>query len=165
LQLLLKRIAGSYHWSDGLEVLQSLLLGYTDDEIAEWLQRRHKRQVGDVGITVYLIMSDSQRANIRRLGDRCLDPSDVGTPMLLLYPNDTYIPKADLVNKMPDGMHISRMAITFPVLQLAFSNATTNGGLSTTELTESIAIAINRGIVDGLQFQYGDVWKRSAESL
>lgn len=61
-------------WSDGLEVLESTLLGYTDQQIERWMDVKRARQVAWQVPTVYLHLSDACRADLEGFGQRSFPP-------------------------------------------------------------------------------------------
>ncbi|MEO8705692.1 MAG: hypothetical protein ABI867_37015 [Kofleriaceae bacterium] len=50
--------AGGEPWSDGAEALEGHLLGYTDAQIATWLDAKRHERFGWTGITTYLVAAD-----------------------------------------------------------------------------------------------------------
>lgn len=61
-------------WNDGAETLQSILLGYSEEDIASWLENRHHEQTKWGCPTLYGLLDNEQISRLSVLGMRSVYP-------------------------------------------------------------------------------------------
>ena len=74
-------------WSDGAEALRSALLGYTDDQINEWLAYQRHAHSGWGCATIYGLISVTQLDQLRALGMRSM-PEEIIRSVRWLHVRD-----------------------------------------------------------------------------
>lgn len=68
--MLLKKIMRKHGWSDALERMEGTLLGYTDVQNDEHLEKHHQRHAGWQCITLYAVTTSETLDGIEELGKR-----------------------------------------------------------------------------------------------
>jgi len=67
--ILLKKLRGKHGWSDALERMEGSLLGYTDEQNDEWLEKRRQRHAGWQCVTLYALTTSETLDEIADLGN------------------------------------------------------------------------------------------------
>jgi hypothetical protein len=125
--LSMKRAFFDDPWSDGLEILQSSLLGYSESEIKSRIDDHNRRRIGWLGPTCYFLVSHAQRNAIRKLANRCIDPSSVAEDIEVFYNTDNLLPKENAHQLLPEGIHICRASIKFNFFKSLFAHDIISG--------------------------------------
>ncbi len=68
--ILLKKLMDKHPWSDALERMEGSLLGYTDEQNDEWLEKRRLQHIGWQCITLYAATTNDVLSEIAELGNR-----------------------------------------------------------------------------------------------
>jgi hypothetical protein len=71
-------------WNDSLETFVGLLLGYTEEEIAAWIEHFHTSHGSWGAVPAYLKVSSRDLEKLQRLGFRALPPDLDGETILIL---------------------------------------------------------------------------------
>src|SRR5262249_28104300 len=61
-------------WSNSAEHFQSFLLGYSEEQILEWMKLKHDAQSAWGACTVYFFATAAYNEKLMLLGNRCLHP-------------------------------------------------------------------------------------------
>src|SRR5882724_1401575 len=88
-------------WSDGLEILHSSLLGYSESQIKSWMDDHNRRRIGWLGPTCYFLVSHAQRNAISKLANRCIDPSSISEDIEVFCNTDNTPPKQNAHELLP----------------------------------------------------------------
>jgi len=148
-----------HKWSEALEALESNLLGYSEEQTAEWLRHFSKYNVGWAGTTVYLIMPRAQRENLRRFGDRCIDPSRPQEITLFCGQVGTAV-TTDSVELLNRDLAIGRLAIGGAAFKGVLGEFLHEDQiLVRRDLDEDVSIVLNQGICSRIEFLENDIWK------
>lgn len=81
--ILLKKILRKHGWSDALERMEGSLLGYTDEQNDEYLEKRHQRHAGWQCVTLYAMTTYDTLNEIKELGKRAFPKESL--PNLRLF--------------------------------------------------------------------------------
>lgn len=95
------------------EYLQTRILGYSDDQIARWMEHLGRVRPGSAGMAVYLLLTTQQIREIQELGMRAFPPaSDIQVFWHReMGVNGSYNIRADASTLLPEGLLIGRVAI------------------------------------------------------
>lgn len=98
-----------------------------------WIQRRsdglpkkerERKRVGWLGPTCYFLVSNSQRDAIRRLANRCIDPSSISEDIEVFFSTDNLAPKGNAHQLIPGGTSLCRASIKFGFFKNLFARDT-----------------------------------------
>jgi len=118
--LSMKRAFRDCSWSDGAEFLEGTLLGYSESQMVSWIEAHRRKRVGWSGPTCYFIMDRSQRNAIKRLADRCIDPSSIHEEVEAFYSVDNLPLKKDVQDFLPEGKSLCRASFKFEFFKILF---------------------------------------------
>ncbi len=118
--LSMKRAFRDCSWSDGAEFLEGILLGYSEDQMVSWIEAHRRKRVGWSGPTCYFIMDRSQRNAIKRLADRCIDPSSIREEIEAFYSVNSLPLKEDFRDFLPEGKSLCRASVNFAFFKILF---------------------------------------------
>lgn len=118
--LSMKAAFHDHDWSDGAEVLEGTLLGYSQSQMKSWISAKRRRRVGWLGPTCYFLMSSSQRAKLKALADRCIDPLSLSGEIEVFYSTDNLPPKVNVHELLPEGTDLCRASIKYQFFRKLF---------------------------------------------
>jgi hypothetical protein len=118
--LTMKAAFHDYDWSDGAEVLEGTLLGYNQSQTTSWINARKRKRVGWSGPTCYFLMSRAQRAMLKTLADRCIDPFSLVGEIEAFYCTDNLPPKVNAHELVPEGTDLCRASIKYQFFSKLF---------------------------------------------
>jgi hypothetical protein len=108
-------------WSNGVEILERTLHGYSENQAKSWISEHERKSVSWLGLTCYFVVSDAQRDAIRRLRNRCIDPSSLLEDIEVFYNTDNVRPKENVHKMIPEGMNLCRAAVKFDFFKKLFA--------------------------------------------
>jgi len=100
--LLLKKLMKRHPWSDAFERMEGTLLGYTDEQNDEWLERRRQRHAGWQCVTLYATAPRQVLSEIEQLGKRAFPKGSL--PNLRLF----------MVERIPDRGALEQAELLSP---------------------------------------------------
>jgi hypothetical protein len=109
----------AHRWSDGQEALHSALLGYDREETSRWLCHVNHTQAGWGCGTLYLLMSERQRASLARACMRCF-PEEALAPeaTVVKFQGQSKVPKS--VSELPGDIVIARLGVSWSFIRTRF---------------------------------------------
>ena len=158
------KIANLYSpWTDRAEHFQSFLLGYSEEQIFEWIRYKHDVQSAWGACTVYFLATAAYLEKLNLLGCRCLHPDCDKGGITLFVPKRRLVLRTDAHQLVPTGMVISRLAISWRIaneLLINSDNADKNGVAQCTLSPQSIP-ALNSDIRSSIEFFGESGWAKS----
>jgi hypothetical protein len=148
-------------WSDGLEALQSALLGYPEEQIAQWIAYHRARQLGWVGRTVYILMTLDLRQRIVEHGSRSLPDGMPADDVLLCFVDrNRRAMRRDAAEQCGPGHALARIAIATDSYMTMFGSLleATDAEVVSVELPASRAVSINKVFESKIEFLSPDGW-------
>lgn len=85
--MLFRKVADKHPWSDALERMEGSLLGYTDEQNDEWLERRRLRHAGWQCMTLYALTRSEILGEIADLGNRAFPKESLQNLRLFTSPD------------------------------------------------------------------------------
>ena len=155
------KIMRSYQpWSNGAEHFQSFLLGYSDDQIREWIKYKNDIQVNWGNCTVYCIIQIADREKLDLLGNRCFHPECGASGIKIFIPKKRVILKTKVNNVLPAGLVIGRVAVAWRTASELFQNfeSEDKSDFALATLAPQAIPAFNQGIRSGIEFFDEDGW-------
>jgi hypothetical protein len=147
-------------WSDGLEALESTLLGYSQEETAKWIAFHRARQLGWAGRTVYLLMTRDQRQRIIEHGSRSF-PNDMPGEMVMWFVSRSRRPiRRDVALQCGPQHAVGRVAIarnSFDTIFLSSLKAT-SADVVWIELPTTRTVLMNVTLESKIEFLSPDGW-------
>jgi hypothetical protein len=142
-------------WSDGLETLQSFLLGYSESQIKSWIDDHNRKRIGWLGTTCYFLVSHAQRNAISRLANRCIDPSSIAEDIEVFYNTDNVPPKENAHELLPERTYLCRASIKFGFFKRLFAHDISSGRkvpFFVSAINSSNASDLNESLQSNFQF-------------
>ncbi len=155
------KIMQSYQpWSYGAEHFQSFLLGYSDDQIREWIKLKKDTQVNWGNCTVYCLVPTVDREKLNLLGNRCFHPECGESGIKLFVPKKRVILKTEAYKVLPVGLVIGRVAVAWRTASELFQNFACEGesDFALTTLIPQAMPALNQGIRSTIEFFGENGW-------
>lgn len=159
--LAFKRVFEQYGWSDSAEHFESLLLGYTDDDITTWLNAHSASRIGWSGVTFNLLLSDLQASNVRKLGKRSIDPSVVEQPIQIFFNRKHHIVRKDADKLLVGECALARVSVCEPFFRELFGRQIilNSSDVVTSLLTPTVVTDLNLALESNFQFFEEGTWK------
>ncbi len=156
-----KSVFEHYNWNDAAEHLQSKLLGYTDDDVVEWLKFRNFSQIGWGGRTFYLLLSPSQAAGMRSLSKRCMAPETGAQPTLIFFNRKRNPMRTDAAELISEAGVLARVAVREVFFRELFARkiVSEDPDVVTSSLTSEKIIKLNEALTSTFQFLEDGNWK------
>jgi hypothetical protein len=160
--------AAPIRWTESAEFLHSILLGYTSEQATRWIEGFSDRRASWYGETVFLAMSEKQKAATLGLYSRVL-PCDHAQPMLAFLPPDEHLRmRLDAAQLIPADTAIARVSVdTFRFGITLLSSRYTGGPVELIfdSCTESIISKINTYMTSDIQFLTDGRWLKHREIM
>ncbi len=141
-------------WNPAVEAIQSSLLGYTDDQVRAW-QAELARKRAPSGATVFLLLSEHDRASVARTGSRCLPPDATG--VIAFAPTNRVRLRESAWSLVGDRC-IARCGVTLAGHELLFERPLADP-LAVTELDEAWIARFNAELRTNLEVLGADGWR------
>lgn len=152
-------IAGNYRWSDGLEALQSSLLGYRKEDILAWLAARREHSSGWAGIPTHMMIRRDQIANLARLGFRAFDPRGVWSDAFLFYRPGKLVLHRRITSDLPEHMTILRFSVAHSFLQQVFPSSINRDAVVSCPVDNELLANVNANLESTIETLDQDGWK------
>jgi hypothetical protein len=156
--LSLKRAFIEYDWSDGAEFLEGTLLGYSESQMTSWIDAKKRKRIGWLGLTCYFLVSEAQRNAMKKLANRCIDPSSIEDDIEVFYNTDNLPPKENAHELLPDGMNLCRASIKNSFFRKLFAQDMSSGGnvsFFVSTINSGNANGLNESLQSNFQFLGG----------
>lgn len=143
----------SYVWSDGLEAVQSDLLGYSDVEIARWIVRQRERSPSFSGVSMYLLVPAGEMSQWVALGMRVIPTTSQASAV---YKGDDSVIQPVASDLLPSTVILCRVAVKEYLLVELFGE---DMSVKTKAMSESIAAHLNANLQSKVEVAENGVWK------
>ena len=156
-----KSVFQNYDWSDAAEHFESVLLGYSDEDISKWLNAHASSQISWKGSTVYLLLSSTQASGVRTLSKRCVDPSLILEPIRVFFDRERNPVRKNAADFLPDKYVLARVSVHHSFFREFFGRQTlpSESDVITSLLTAELAPKMNSALESNFQFFEAGVWK------
>lgn len=153
---LMRDVTSQNPYSEGFEMLESLILGYSAEDMTAWLEERRLRTAGSRGLTIFVVLANRDLAELDLHGRKSFHPA-VGSRMLAFYNRDVGINgdsvlRGDFNTVLPAGIALCRCAIDLPTWRALFES---RGGSSDMILESYIDDAnfgrVNSGLLSAIE--------------
>ena len=146
-----------------LEALNSHFLGYSDDEISEWVAWRAWESIVGTsgGKTAFFIISDAQRQAIVEEGSRRLPPEAFGEGLLMAITDGSSVPRTESATLL-GAEYLARVAIEpgfFDDVRLGKADA--KGLRYKRVLDEGMIRVVNARMMSNIEVLEGTQWTDS----
>jgi len=150
----------SQGWSEGMEVLESRLLGYSDEDISMWMTHKRNSRAGWSGQTIYLLMSERQRRLIAEVGGRYLEPNSIIEDIVVFFSRSRSTLKSNILDLIPAGTTIGRVAVRRSFFNRIFGDPASWSGrdVVSSSITKDVARLLNMELESNFQF-IDDGWR------
>ena len=150
------RIVPPLGWGDSAEALEGFLLGYTEPQIAAWLEARQRERLGWRGTTIYLLLTPMQRSAIAEAGHRSLSREALATGLTALACDATRVIK----RRMPSWIARRRLALArVAISDQAVARLFGRGPVRTTQLTPTHASVLDVALESSIQVYDRGRWR------
>ena len=145
-------------WTEELECYESMLLGYSDTQIAQWNISRRQLGVGRCGRPVYVVLSGAQRRAICQIGDRCFPLEMKGHTLEVILVEGGIAPIVSAEDVLlKELLTLARVWVTSALYdRILAADRFESGIIEKTFLVEDVA-EFNRGLLDQIEF-FEDGW-------
>lgn len=151
---------GEYGWSEGAEVLESTLLGYSESDIKGWLDTKRARYVNNHGETIYIILDASQRSELEELGFKAVSAGLVGDALSGFFTTGPGYVAPEAVRALAPGITIVRAAVTQSYLMsLSKESGSFDGDILKVSIRKEAIPSFNLALRSGFQVLSPDGWK------
>jgi hypothetical protein len=160
-----KTVRANRGWCGHLEILSSQLLGYTEEQIKEWMEFWEWSNASWQGKTVYLLLTQSQARDVARCAHAHL-PS-TGGPLCLFWYRGHVVMKRDASTHLSDGGVIARAAIareTFEQL-IRPRDKSHQSNLVLLDIGVEVIEKVNRALCSKIQVLQSKSWESTSEDL
>ena len=147
-------------WSDGMECLSSKLLGYSSEQIRDWIAFSHHRHLGWRGTTTLMLLDGSQRELVEALGSRCIDPLAVAVAEIAVFVPGGFLVVRNDVDEIlvTHGLHLARVAVRSSFSRRLFG-APNIEPVRSCSLTSKNCGEFNAALLSGIEFWQHGGWK------
>jgi len=156
-----QKVFDHYGWSDAAEHLESLLLGYSDEEAGKWLAAHSAARIGWTGKTFYLFLSSTQATSVRALGMRCIDPATTVDPVQIFFNRKLNPIRRGIDSVISGEGTLARVSVREPVFRELFGRQTMPGDsdVITALLTPEKVVKLNPALESNFQFLESGIWR------
>ena len=150
-----KVLRGYPPWSDGLEALESCLLGYSEEQIVQWIDYQRARRLGWVGRTVYALMTREQQRRIVEHGSRSFPDGPPADEMLLLFVSRRQYPiRRDAAEQCGPMRALARFAMAADGFDTLFKNVlkARDSGVVSVEIPARDGVSLNKFLESRIEF-------------
>jgi len=147
-------------WSDGAEHFQSFLLGYGDEQIAEWVKYKKNIQLAWGTCTIYFCTATSYAEKLKLLGNRCFHPECDEEGIVLFFPKKHLVPNAEAYRLLPIGTMIGRLAVSWRTAHDVFGGFENmvQGNFAKTVLACQMIPSFNSGVRSAIEILDENGW-------
>ena len=158
-----RKLLGQHEWCDGLEALESMLLGYSDEEVDRWIALHRARRASWQGSTVYLLLTRFQEERIVEHGSRSFPNGMPTDESLVWFMSRRSRPmRRDAVQQCPPNLRIARVAIDRGSTKALFHPegqvAVTGSDIVSSERLLSEAVRLNAALKSRIEFLSTEGW-------
>jgi hypothetical protein len=156
-----KNVFELYDWSDAAEHFESSLLGYSDEDTANWLRARSVSEISWSGRTFYLLLTPAQAIGVRALSKRCIDPTLITEPIQVFINRNRHPMRENADNIVPAGYVVARAAVRHSFFRKLFGRQILPGesDVITSLLTTENAVEMNSALASNFEFQEAGTWR------
>lgn len=156
-----QQIFDRYGWSNAAEHLESLLLGYSDKDVEEWLAAHFAARIGWTGKTFYLFLSSAQAASVRALGMHCIDPTTIVNPVQIFFNRKLNPIGRGIESIVSEEITLARVSVREPVFRELFGRQTMPNApdVITGLLTPEMVVKLNSALESNFQFLENGSWR------
>jgi hypothetical protein len=156
-----KKVFEEYDWNDAAEHFESVLLGYSEEDISKWLETRARSQISWRGRTFYLLLSSTDADGVRALAKRCLDPRLITQPILAFFNRQQNPMRTDADGLVSSGCVLARVSVRQSFFRDLFGRPTaqSDSDVSTALLTPETAAKMNSALESNFQFLEAGTWR------
>jgi hypothetical protein len=140
-------------WSDELEILQSRLLGYSDNQIVEWIKFQQWRRLGWKGYTIFALVSEEASVAIRKARS-CFPDAEGGG--VVFYSSSGQSLRRDAHTRVPAGTVLCRVAVAMH--HEMFSTKLRDSGLPQRTMSRAELLELNPHLVSPIQILGPEGW-------
>ena len=146
-------------WSDAAEEMQSKLLGYSDEQISEWMSFLRWGRLGWKGTTVYVLLDPAQRVAFQR-SKCCFSPESLEGGLMSLFSVGNSIVKRDISDVL-GGYTLGRVALEQDFVKRLFGSSPKYGivdSVVSLRLDRSHLADLNSNLVSRLEILSDSGW-------
>ena len=141
------------------EWLRSSLLGYSDEQIREWLALLNRLSIRSGGASLYLLLGSRAHAEAQDLGMRSLPVSAAAADILAFRCPSDMDARPDAQSSLSDDTVLRRARVAFTFMSDLFGTIQTpKKGVESIRLTSELAIKINQHLYTNLERLVDGVW-------
>ncbi|MCB9560703.1 MAG: hypothetical protein H6709_20510 [Kofleriaceae bacterium] len=148
-------------WTDAAEDQLGALLGYTPAQRAAWLADVRHRQAAWGCTTIYTLLTATQRARVRGLGQRCLGtPADLDGLAVFVHGRGHAL-RADAHRRIAPGLTIARVGVSRAAAAAIFGPppARRPRGVVSANVTAEVAATLNAELRSDVQLLGARGWR------
>lgn len=156
-----RKVIGRYPWSDGLEFLESNILGYSDEQVAEWMTLQRHLRLGWVGKTVYFKSSKSYVMTLKAVDSKhFIDSQDLRNNTIFFVSMENRPIRRELESALGPEERIGRIAVTHESYNVLFKSSWTDH-IDHVRMMKADLIdvtSLNKGLVAPIEIFEGQIW-------
>lgn len=156
-----KNVFEDYKWSDAAEHFESALLGYSQDDISNWLKTRSRSQISWRGQTIYFLLKSTDAAGIHALANRCIDPRLNSESILSFFNHNQNPMRKDACDLVLDDCVLARVSVCQPFFREIFGRQKSipDSDIATCLLNSETISKMNASLESNFQFLSDGTWK------
>lgn len=156
-----REVFENYGWSDAAQHFESMLLGYSEEDISRWLRAFARWQIDWKGRTIYFLLSSSDADGVRALAKRCIDPKMIAQPIPVFCSYHQNPMRTDAESLLSEGCVLARVSVRRPFFGELFGRQTppSESDVITSLLTADLAAKMNSALESNFQFLEAGEWK------
>jgi hypothetical protein len=144
-------------WCERVDGVESMLLGYTDEQVNAWLAARRYRSAGQ-GPTVYALISRSSFDELGGLGWRAFLPASFDPSVTVFAPTNVRVIRSDADSIIPADATLVRFSLRGVAEQLELHASPKADELQRMELFPKDAPRINLALGSTIQWFESGAW-------
>jgi len=152
---------GEYGWAESTEYLESLILGYSSEEIKAWFDRKRMQCPSMNGTTIYLLLNERQISSITTLGMRAFMPDSLAPCVTALRTSPFAVVQKDASRMIPPEDVLARIAVKYPCVSEVFGEHPDlqQGEVAQTTVGPTHALMLNRNLRSNIQLLNNGQWQ------
>jgi hypothetical protein len=146
-------------WTYAHEAQESLLLGYSAKQRADWLASHQHRGFHSGGRTLYAVLSRDETRLVQSLGKRCFGPADIVDGMTFYYHSGDVLLKKDAIKRLPKGATLARASVHWRAIEPLFGPWKKMRGLVRATATKKTAASMSAQLLSKVELLTRSGWK------
>lgn len=147
-----RKILHKYGWSNGAEYLESFLLGYSEEQIQQWLFRIEQERISWEGKNFYMLASIDDAEHVLQFSKRIVPLAGFSKGHAFFFKSNL-MPVRDAFGKLPKNMTLMRAAMRWQGFTKIYGDSIASADdLVSAEVSAQHASAINSHLVSNIQF-------------